>query len=192
MHVNRIHVPRYCAYEELRAAGDSEIPGPYRHLKIRCAGRDPRGAVRTDAPCANPCTPATGDRRVATTAAHCRQPRASRVHDPMVLRLHAKRRRAACGRHSAAHGEKLEPTRHTGASLCHLLTCCSTYPVHPVALSVDPGSITPQPQRWRSPSRQLLRPLGPAAKHPAVRNTSELYRSGSDRLRELDTNLVRA
>eukprot|EP01046_Picozoa_sp_COSAG06_P119665 COSAG06_NODE_66954_length_253_cov_0.668831_1_plen_23_part_10 len=23
MHVNRIHVPRYCAYEELRAAGDS-------------------------------------------------------------------------------------------------------------------------------------------------------------------------
>ena len=32
-----IHVPSYCAYEELRAAGDSEIPGPYRHLKIRCA-----------------------------------------------------------------------------------------------------------------------------------------------------------
>eukprot|EP01043_Picozoa_sp_COSAG02_P085833 COSAG02_NODE_23407_length_719_cov_4.672581_1_plen_28_part_10 len=28
MHLNRIHVPRYCAYEELRAAGDSEIPGP--------------------------------------------------------------------------------------------------------------------------------------------------------------------
>ena len=38
MHVNRIHVPRYCAYEELRAAGDSEIPGPYRHFKIRCDG----------------------------------------------------------------------------------------------------------------------------------------------------------
>ena len=32
MHVNRMHVPRYCAYEELRAAGDSEILGPYRHL----------------------------------------------------------------------------------------------------------------------------------------------------------------
>ena len=30
-------IPSYCAcYEELRAAGDSEIPGPYRHLKIRC------------------------------------------------------------------------------------------------------------------------------------------------------------
>jgi hypothetical protein len=39
-HVNRIHVPSCCAYEELRAAGDSEIPGPYRHFKknppVRC------------------------------------------------------------------------------------------------------------------------------------------------------------
>ena len=45
MHVNRMHVPRYCAYEELRAAGDSEIPGPYRHLKIRC-GRCARPSSR--------------------------------------------------------------------------------------------------------------------------------------------------
>eukprot|EP01043_Picozoa_sp_COSAG02_P000059 COSAG02_NODE_1_length_108762_cov_456.708287_59_plen_367_part_00 len=46
MHVNRIHVPRYCAYEELRAAGDSEIPGPYRHFKIRCGPRAARACMQ--------------------------------------------------------------------------------------------------------------------------------------------------
>ena len=45
MHANRIHVPSYCAYEELRAAGDSSNSEITPGFECSCAAPDAGGGA---------------------------------------------------------------------------------------------------------------------------------------------------